>query len=80
MTVQLTRFLSTAEREALNDSDGTIVRFWRALRDHPEELAAAIAATPYSREEWRVALDCDVAGDIEAATLDPQMAMMGPVN
>lgn len=41
-----------AERETLNDVDGLIVRFWRALRDQPEELAAAVASTPYSRAEW----------------------------
>lgn len=41
-----------AERETLNDLDGTIVRFWRALRDRPDELAAAVASTPYSRGEW----------------------------
>lgn len=41
-----------AERETLNDVDGAIVRFWRALRDRPDELAAAVAGTPYSREEW----------------------------
>jgi DNA adenine methylase len=40
------------ERETLNDVDGLIVRFWRALRDHPDELAAAVAQTPYSRAEW----------------------------
>lgn len=35
-----------AERETLNDVDGQIMRFWRALRDRPEELASAVAATP----------------------------------
>jgi DNA adenine methylase len=63
-----------AERETLNDLDGLIVRFWRALRDRPDELAAAVAQTPYSRAEWmehsRAAWRPDVAGvddDIEAA-------------
>jgi DNA adenine methylase len=63
-----------AERETLNDLDGLIVRFWRALRDRPEELAAAVAQTPYSRAEWmehsrarwRPAL-ADVDDDVEAA-------------
>jgi DNA adenine methylase len=41
-----------AERETLNDIDGQIMRFWRALRDRPEDLAAAVELTPYSREEW----------------------------
>ena len=42
-----------AERETLNDLDGRVVRFWRALRERPEDLAAAVATTPYSREEWQ---------------------------
>lgn len=59
-----------AEREAVNDVDGAIVAFWRALRDHPEELAAAVATTGYARDEWQVAkerLDDAAAGDVERA-------------
>jgi DNA adenine methylase len=56
-----------AERETLNDLDGTIMRFWRALRDRPEELAAAVAATPYGRAEWRASRDLDSEDDVEAA-------------
>lgn len=56
-----------AERETLNDLDGTIMRFWRALRERPEELAAAVAATPYSREEWRDSRDHNAEDDVEAA-------------
>lgn len=41
-----------AEREVLNDLNGQIQRFWRAVRDQPEELARAITLTPYSRAEW----------------------------
>lgn len=55
-----------AERETLNDLDGTIVRFWRALRDRPDELAAAVAATPYSRDEWRASGE-PAGDDVEAA-------------
>src|SRR5690349_3966237 len=42
-----------AQRETLNDADGQVMRFWRALRERPEELAEAIATTPYSCQEWR---------------------------
>lgn len=42
-----------AERETINDADERVVRFWRALRERPEDLAAAVAATPYARQEWR---------------------------
>lgn len=55
-----------AERETLNDLDGTIVRFWRVLRDRPDELAAAVAATPYSRAEWQASRE-DTDDDLEAA-------------
>lgn len=57
---------SRCERETLNDADGTIVRFWRALRDQPDELAAAVAATPYGRQEWRESRD-EADSDVEAA-------------
>jgi DNA adenine methylase len=43
------------------------MRFWRALRDHPEELAEAVAATPYGREEWKSSRDHDAEDDVEAA-------------
>lgn len=57
-----------ADRECLNDIDGRVVRFWRVLRDRPEDLATAVANSPYSREEWR---ECrygpEPADDLEAA-------------
>ncbi len=55
------------ERETLNDLDGTIMRFWRALRDRPDELAAAVATTPYGRQEWRGSRDESASDDVEAA-------------
>lgn len=36
--------------ETINDIDGDIVNFFRVLRECPNELAAAISLTPYSRE------------------------------
>lgn len=59
---------SRCERETLNDADGRVMAFWRALRDRPDELAAAVAATPYGRDEWRESRHLDDADDdIEAA-------------
>lgn len=56
------------ERETLNDVDGHVMRFWRALRDRPAELAAAVALTPYSRSEWEACkAEVDVEDDVEAA-------------
>jgi DNA adenine methylase len=56
-----------AERETINDADGRVMAFWRALRDRPDELAAAVAATPYGRAEWRASRVAGDDEDIEAA-------------
>lgn len=57
-----------AARETLNDIDSRIVRFWRVLRERPQDLADAVANTPYAREEWR---ECrygpEPEDDLEAA-------------
>jgi DNA adenine methylase len=57
-----------AQRETINDVDRRVMRFWRALRERPAELAEAVALTPYSRTEWE---DCkaspDPEDDVEAA-------------
>ncbi len=42
--------------EVLNDRDGDVVAFFRALRERPEDLMEAIALTPYSRDEFKAAL------------------------
>jgi DNA adenine methylase len=42
--------------ETYNDIDGDVVNFFRVLRDHYEELARAIALTPFSREEYHQAI------------------------
>lgn len=48
-------FLSKApsEHEILNDLSGSIVNFFRVVRDHGEELAWRIAMTPWAEEEYR---------------------------
>lgn len=57
-----------AARETLNDLDSRVMRFWRALRDRPDELAAAIATTPYSRAEWNMCREQpDAVDGVEAA-------------
>lgn len=45
-----------AEIETLNDLDGEIVNFFRVLRDKPEELIRAVDLTPYSRQEYLLAI------------------------
>lgn len=41
--------------EILNDKDGEVVNVFRVIRDRPEELARAIALTPYAEEELHAA-------------------------
>jgi DNA adenine methylase len=55
--------------ETYNDVDGDVADFFRVLRDRPEELARAIALTPFSREEFHAAVrDAPAAAtDIERA-------------
>jgi len=43
--------------ETYNDIDGEVVNFFRVLRDDPEGLARLIALTPFSREEFYVAVN-----------------------
>ena len=42
--------------ETYNDIDGDVVNFFRVLRDHHDELIRAIALTPFSREEYHLAI------------------------
>ena len=42
--------------ETYNDLDGEVVNFFRVLREQHEELVAQIALTPFSREEFYVAI------------------------
>jgi DNA adenine methylase len=43
--------------EVYNDIDSEMVNVFRVLRDHPQELVRAIDLTPYSREEYELALE-----------------------
>lgn len=45
--------------ETYNDIDGAVVNFFRVLREEPDELARAIALTPFSREEFHQAIADD---------------------
>lgn len=42
--------------ETYNDIDGEVVNFFRVLRNHKDELIEAIGLTPFSREEFYLAL------------------------
>ena len=72
-----------APRETINDLDGAIAAFWRVLRERPDELAAAVELTPYSRDEWQAcAADRDEGDDLERArrvlvTYDQSYARVG---
>jgi len=49
--------------ETYNDIDGEVVNFFRVLRDQHEELIHSIALTPFSREEYYIAI-YDGADDV----------------
>ena len=43
--------------EVVNDRDGALVTFFRALRERPDELRRLLEATPYARAEFVAALE-----------------------
>jgi DNA adenine methylase len=54
--------------ETINDLDGRVVNLWRVVRERPDALAAAIAATPWSRAEtFAVLHDVDAGDEVERA-------------
>jgi DNA adenine methylase len=55
--------------ETYNDIDGEVVNFFRVLRDKTEELIKAISLTPFSREEFRKAIEEPIKNlsDVERA-------------
>jgi len=48
--------------ETYNDIDGEVANFFRVLRDQPDDLMRAIALTPFSREEFYIAVSEPTAG------------------
>jgi len=56
-----------ARSELVNDIDGAVVAFFRVLRDRPEDLARALALTPYAREELFAARGPEPDNDLERA-------------
>lgn len=53
--------------EIVNDIDGNIVNLFKVCREKPEELAAAINLTPFSREEFLNCYEMDVDDPLERA-------------
>ncbi|MDR0534738.1 MAG: DNA adenine methylase [Puniceicoccales bacterium] len=55
--------------ETYNDIDGEVVNFFRTLRDAPEALKRGIALTPFSREEYHLAIygNAAAADNVERA-------------
>ncbi len=57
--------------ETYNDIDGEVANFFRVLRDKKNELIYAIGMTPFSREEFRLAIETknsdDTVSDVERA-------------
>lgn len=53
--------------ETINDIDDNIVNLFEVCREHPEELAAKIAMTPFARKEFENCYDIAVSDKIERA-------------
>ena len=54
--------------ETYNDIDGEVVNFFRVLRDTPDQLIKQIGLTPFSREEFDIAINgSGELSDIERA-------------
>lgn len=49
--------------ETINDLDGNVVNLFRVIREYPEELAALIDMTPWSREEYNNVRDNNPVGE-----------------
>lgn len=51
--------------EVLNDIDGDIINFFQVLRDRPAELIEKLYLTPFSREEFRRAIEAKGNRDLD---------------
>lgn len=62
-----------AKVETYNDIDGEVANFFRVLREKKDELIYQIGMTPFSREEFRLAIEADPSdssiSDVEKARL-----------
>lgn len=56
-----------SDSEIVNDLDGEITNLFRVLRNRPEELARAVALTPWSREEFRASFERKNVDELEWA-------------
>lgn len=62
--------------ETINDLDGEIVNLFRCVREWPEELACAVALTPYSREEYERAWSRFKAGGKARGIEDARLTLV----
>lgn len=62
--------------ETINDLDGEIVNLFRCVREWPEELACAVALTPYSQEEYERAWSRFKAGGKACGIEDARLTLV----
>lgn len=62
--------------EVFNDLDRDIINMFRVIREHPQELATAIALTPYARDEYQESYDEDCS-DMDRARRFIARSFMG---
>lgn len=53
--------------ETVNDLNGSLMTFWRVLRDRPADLERACALTPHSRAEYEASIEPPLGDDLETA-------------
>lgn len=53
--------------EIYNDLDGEIVNYYQVLRDKGPELAEKLSLTPWARDEYNGAFECDTEDSVERA-------------
>lgn len=53
--------------ETINDMDSSVVNLFKVIRNHPDQLAALIEWTPFSREEYYASYEFETGDEIEDA-------------
>ena len=55
----------TSRNEMVNDVDGNLIAWWRAVRDHPKKLGRLVRNTPYSKDEYERAREALAKGEYD---------------
>ena len=59
-----------AYKEYVNDADGHLVNWWRAIRDHPKEFGRLVHNTPTSEQLYYESYDALMSGELDDDPLE----------